>query len=131
MNSGCSSPDLVLVDHIVENQCCSVNYFDSGGSLKGFLWFPSQSFSRKHNQQGAATFSNSSEHVLDDLVSFAFVKIRLQCLVDSFLDGIAPGFKRRWKLSHCREPNESRRLKRLHRYLIGCGQHRKRLSNCM
>src|SRR6266581_1424317 len=65
-----SSPLLIStkVVPIIEDQCCSVNYFDSGGSLKGFLWFPSQSFSRKHNQEGAATLPASSEHVFDDLV---------------------------------------------------------------
>src|SRR5207244_9708299 len=33
MDSGRTSTNLILVDHIIEDQCCSMNYFDSGGSL--------------------------------------------------------------------------------------------------
>src|SRR2546422_11616865 len=101
------------------------------GSFKSFLRFPSQRFSREHYQQRSATFSTSSEHVLDDLVGLTSVKIRLQRFVDRFLDRIAPDFKPRGKLSHFREPSMPRHFKCLHGYLIGSGQHRKPTTNCM
>src|SRR5881296_3703205 len=108
-----------------------MNDLNRCGSFKSFLWFPSQSFSRKHYEQRSATFSTRSEHVLDDLVGLTSVKIRLQRFVDHLLDRIAPGFKRRWKLSHFREPSMPCHFKCLRGYLIGCGQHRKPTSNCM
>src|SRR5207245_1616548 len=88
------------------------------------LRLSTQGFRGKHDQQRSATFSASSKHVLDDLIGLTPVKIRLQSLVDCLLDGIAPNFKRRWKLPHFREPSMYRLFKHLHRYLIGCGQHR-------
>src|SRR3989442_13161523 len=98
-----------------------MNDLNRCGSFKSFLWSPSQSFSRKHYQQRSATFSTRSEHVLDDLVGLTSVEVCLQRLVDGLLNWIAPGFKRRWKLSHFCEPGKSGLFDRVHRYLIGCG----------
>src|SRR6266699_2008259 len=61
---------------------------------------------------------------MNDLNGLTAVKIRLQSLVDCLLDGRRTIKKRRWKLPHFREPSMYRLFKHLHRYLIGCGQHR-------
>src|SRR5438876_12291606 len=108
-----------------------MNDLDRSSCFKCFLWSSAQRFGGKHDQQRAATFSTSSEHVLNDLIGLTSVEVSLQCFVDGLFDRIAPSFKRRWKLSHFREPSKSCRFKGLHRYLIGCGEHRMHMSNCM
>src|SRR5712692_8252681 len=123
MNCRSTPPNLILIDKNIENESGGVNYLKRRSGIQSLIRVPSECLRRKNDQQRPTAFTPGLEHILDNLIRLFSVKIRLESVVNLFLNGTPPTLEDRRKDTHSTiHLVKISASECLHPYLIGCNR---------